>query len=303
MQKLITYLLKKIFWGFLQYVVSDRWYAKIRYRIVFNRRLNLRNPQAFTEKIQYIKLNEHRQLRKIMADRTQARKYVAQKIGEKFLIPLHGIYKTLDRRDWDGLPRQFVLKANHGCGMLEIVRNKEERNYDAIRKKTESWKKKDYYKEGREWAYKGLPRTILAEQLLLDADDTIPSDYKFFCFHGRVKIIQIDVGRFGDQRRNLYDRDFQPLDATLLYPSTDTPVPKPEQLDEAITIAEKLSSEVNFVRVDLYLVDGHIYFGELTNYPGNGFKGFEPESMDYRIGGWLDLDTRFKDNRNTDRRS
>lgn len=289
MKNIAKYLLKKFFWGFLQFIVPDVPYAKIRYWLTFDRPLDLREPKAFTEKIQYIKINEHRELRKVMADRTRARGYVTQKIGQQYLIPLKGIYEELDRTAWQQLPNQFVLKANHGCGMLEIVRNKEESDFSRVQRQTERWKQKDYYREGREWAYKGLSRTILAERLLLDANHEIPNDFKFFCFNGRVRIIQIDIDRFGDQRRNLYDRDFQPLKATLLYPKSEEPIPEPEQLEKAIGIAEELSSEITFVRVDLYLLKNDIYFGELTNYPGNGFKGFQPESMDYEIGGWLEL--------------
>lgn len=289
MKNIAKYLIKKLFWGILQYIVSDVQYARIRYWLTFDRSLDLTNPKTFTEKIQYIKIHEHHELRRVMADRSRARDYVAKTIGEQYLIPLEGIYEELDRTAWEQLPKQFVLKANHGCGMLEIIRNKDDRDFTDIKRQMEKWKCKDYYREGREWAYKDLPRTIVAEQLLLDEENNIPNDYKFFCFNGRVRIIQIDIDRFGDQRRNLYDQDFQPLEATLLYPKTDKPIPKPDQLDEAIAVAEQLSSEVNFIRVDLYLLKNDIYFGELTNYPGNGFKGFQPESMDYKIGEWLEL--------------
>lgn len=286
---MLKYLIKKLFWGFLQHVVTDKLYAQIRYWLKFDRLPNLQNPQTFTEKIQHIKLYERTEIRKAFADRTRVRDYVADKIGEQHLIPLHGIYEELDTGVWDSLPSQFVLKANHGCGMLEIVRDKRQADYDSIHRQTENWKHTDYYKVGREWAYKDLPRTILAEQLLLDSEGSIPNDYKFFCFHGRVKIIQIDIDRFGDQRRNLYDRNFNPLDATLLYPNYKGTILKPDRLEEALEIAEVLSSEINFMRVDLYLMANDIYFGELTNYPGNGFVEFEPQHMAHKMGTALKL--------------
>ncbi len=226
---------------------------------------------------------------KKIADRTRVRDYVAKKIGDQHLIPFIGVYEKLTTDIWKSLPRQFVLKANHGCGMLKIVHQKEEHDFEGIHRQTEKWQNFDYAQFGREWAYKDIPRTIVAEELLLDDDGSIPNDYKFFCFNGRVEIIQIDFDRFGTQRRNLFDRNFNPLDATLLYPNYEGDVEKPDRLNEAITIAEKLSSELNFVRVDLYLLGDRIYFGELTNYPGNGFVPFRPLAKEYEIGALLDL--------------
>lgn len=284
---MLKYLVRKLFWGFLRHVVSDKQYAQIRYWLKFDKLPNLKDPQSFTEKIQYIKLNERTELRKIFADRLRARNYVTEKVGEQHLIPLHGAFDELTPGTWESLPSQFVLKANHGCEMLEIVWDKERADYDTIYRTTEQWKATDYYKVGREWAYKGLPRTILAEQLLLDSENSIPIDFKFFCFDGKVELIQVDKDRFGDQRRNLYDRNFQQVDATLLYPNFEEPLEKPGNLDQAISMAEALSKEINFVRVDLYLMENDLYFGELTNYPGNGFVAFEPAAMEYKMGSKL----------------
>ena len=286
---MFKYLLKKLFWGFLRHMVSDKQYAQIRYWLKFDRFPDLKHPKTFTEKIQYIKLYERTELRKIFADRLRARDYVAEKVGEQHLIPLYGTFEELTPEVWDSLPSQFVLKANHGCGMLEIVREKESADYNAVYHETEQWKATDYFKVGREWAYKGLARTILAEKLLLDSENTIPNDFKFFCFDGKVELIQVDKNRFGHQRRNLYDRDFRQLDAALLYPNFEEPLYKPGNLKQAIDIAETLSSEVNFVRVDLYLMENNLYFGELTNYPGNGFVAFKPPDMEYKMGQKLHL--------------
>ncbi|MGK7371059.1 MAG: ATP-grasp fold amidoligase family protein [Candidatus Halalkalibacterium sp. M3_1C_030] len=285
----MKFILSKIFWGFLRHLLSDKQYALYRYWLELDEWPDLENPQTFTEKIQYIKLYQRNELRERVADRIKVRTYVADKIGKDHLIPLLGNFQEITRDVWQELPNQFVLKANHGCGMLEIVRDKNQADYDEIYRNTENWKETDYSKIGREWVYEGLPRTILAEKLLLDSGNSIPVDYKFFCFHGSVKIIQIDFDRFSDQRRNLYDREFNRLDARLLYPNYDKPVEKPDKLDKAIEISELLSADFNFIRVDLYLMENNIYFGELTNYPGNGFVPFEPESMNYKIGKLLRL--------------
>lgn len=272
--------------------MSDRQYARYRYWLEFDKLPDIENPETFSEKIQHIKLYQRNELRRQVADRTKARTYVSNKIGKEHLVPLIGIFKELSREHWEALPDRFVLKANHGCGMLEIVRDKSSTDYEKIYNETENWKEIDYSKVGREWVYKDLPRTILAEELLLNSDGEIPEDFKFFCFHGKVKIIQIDFDRFGDQKRNLYDRSFNRIDATLLYPNYNIPVDKPNNLDRAIEIAEVLSADFNFIRVDLYLMDNKIYFGELTNYPGNGFVDFLPESVARQAGSYLDLDRR-----------
>lgn len=279
----------KLFWGLFRHFLSDKLYAKVRYQLEMDRPLNLASPKRFTEKIQYIKLYERTKLRQQAADRTQVREYVARKAGEEYLIPLLGVFDELTPENWENLPSQFVLKANHGCGMLEIVKDKDRADYQTVRKKSERWKSTNYYRIGREWVYKDIPRTIVAEKLILDSSGSIPSDYKFFCFDGQVEVIQVDIGRFNDQKRNLYDRNFNRLQAKLLYPNFEGSPDKPARLDEAIDVAEKLSAGFNFIRVDLYVLENHVYFGELTNYPGNGFIPFEPDEMEYKMGSLLKL--------------
>lgn len=288
-KKSLRLLVKKMFWGFLRHVVTDRQYAIIRYWLKFGEKPDIEEPSLFTEKIQFIKLYERTDFRRMIADRTAVRDYVSTKVGEKHLVPLHGVFKSLTAEVWEKLPKKFVLKANHGCGMLEIVTNKEQADYQSIYQNTERWKNFDYARYGREWVYEDLDRTLLAEQLLLNPDQSIPEDYKFFCFGGEVKIIQVDFGRFGNQTRNLYDRNFTRLEAELLYPNYEGEVNKPKKLEEAIEIAEELSNGVSFVRVDLYIMENEIYFGELTNYPGNGFVEFSPPSLALRAGSYINL--------------
>lgn len=289
LKKILKTVFRKIFWGGLRHVLSDLQYAKMRYWLEIDRPLNLKNPKRFTEKIQYIKLFERTKLRQQVADRTEVRKYVAQKAGEDYLIPLIGVFDELTSEVWESLPSQFVLKANHGCGMLNIIRNKNQADFNKVREKAKTWQNTDYYRFGREWVYRELPRTLVAEKLILDASGSIPSDYKFFCFDGRVEVIQVDTGRFEDQKRNLYDRNFKRLEAELLYPNFEGRQDKPALLEVAIEVAEKLSSEFNFIRVDLYVLENHVYFGELTNYPGNGFIPFRPEEMEVKMGSLLNL--------------
>lgn len=288
--KVIKTIIAKLFWGFLQHVVSDKTYAKIRYWLVMDDFGNFEQPERFTEKIQYIKLYEQTPLRKLAANRIEVRDYVQKKVSDDILIPLFGVYDRFTHQDWEKLPDQFVLKANHGCGMIEIISNKSQHKFENIQRSVMQWQKKDYYKVGREWAYKDLPRQVLAEQLLLKPNGEIPEDWKFFCFNGEVKIVQVDFDRYNNiHARNLYDRNFRKLDVELLYPINDFEIEKPDLFDSAITIAEKLSKDFTFIRVDLYLMYTKIFFGELTNYPGNGFIPFQPEEKEYEIGKLLQL--------------
>jgi len=281
---MVRFVTRKVFWGGLHKILSDRQYAKIRYWLDVGRPLNLREPSAFTEKIQYLKLNNRNPYRKIAADRLHVREYVREKVGEKYLIPLLLETDELRLSDWKSLPNTFVLKANHGCGMVELIFDKSDVEFEQIDKLTQDWLNFDYAKFGREWVYEEVPRKIIAEELITDSENEIPEDYKIFCFHGRVEMIQIDIGRFKNQRRNLYNRDFQLIDAECLYPNSEKEVAKPQNLHEMIEVAEKLASEFNFIRVDLYSTNNQIYFGELTNFPGNGFISYEPDSFDFELG-------------------
>lgn len=270
-------------------MLSDKWYLKIRYWLELDEWPDLENPQKFTEKIQYLKLNDQSDLRKKVADRTEARSYVEEKVGSKYLIPLIGTYEELTATVWKTLPQQFVLKANHGSAMLKIVFDKSQADYSEVYDQTEKWKGFNYAEFGRERVYENIPRTIVAEELLLDSNQKIPSDYKFFCFNGRVEIIQVDIDRFNNQKRKLLDRDFNEIDARILHPKFEGAIERPPNLDEAIEVAEKLSADFKFIRTDLYLLENDIYFGELTNYPGNGFQPFQPEPMEYKVGALLTL--------------
>jgi hypothetical protein len=284
---MIRAIANKLFWGFLHRHLSDRQYARYRFWLSTGRKLNLDQPVTFSDKINWLKLNERTELRKRVADRNEVRSFVKERIGEKYLIPLVGVYDNLTRDIWQALPERFVLKANHGSGMIRIVKSKQDETFEEIKSLTDEWQQTDYALFGREWVYEGLPRKIIAEELVLTGDGSVPRDVKFFCFHGKVGFIQIDFDRFTNQKRNIYDRDFNKLNVSLLHPNFEGEVPKPPGLEKAIGLAEKLSDGFSFIRVDLYLPDEQIYFGELTNFPGNGFEPFIPVHFDEVFGSYL----------------
>lgn len=283
------FLLRKLFWGFLRHFLSDRQYIRFRYRLELGRWPDLEKPKRFSEKIQWLKLNDRSPIRKKVADRLGMRDYVAETIGEEHLIPLIGTFPQLTREVWDELPDQFVIKASHGSGYIRIIRHKPEASFDELKNETENWLSEDYADLGREWVYRDENRFLIVEKLLLDSDDEPPADYKYFCFHGRAELIQIDLDRFSQHRQNFYDRDFKRLQIRQIYLSRDEDPPKPGRWVEGIELAEELSKPFNFLRVDLYLMKDQVYVGELTNFPHSGFAGFQPEEADLFYGEKLHL--------------
>ena len=286
---MIHFIAKKMFWGVFRHILSDIAYAKVRYKLERGVFPDLRNPERLTEKILQLKLFDRNPLRQRVADRIKMRDYVLEKSTSDHLIPVLGVYDFFKEEEWSRLPNQFVLKANHGCGFVKIIRDKPAEKFEKIKQLTEYWQDQDYSKLGREWVYKDLPRSIISEELLLSESGDIPSDYKFTCIHGRVEFVQVDFGRFSDQKRNLYDRDFNLLDVKLLYPQYEDELDKPALWDDAVELSEKLAEDFDFIRADLYLIDSKIYVGELTNFPGSGFIGFEPDEFDKQMGNKLSL--------------
>lgn len=287
---MIRLIVRKLFWGGVRHFLTDTAWLKWRYYIEFGSFPDLQRPKRLSEKIQWIKLHEQSDLRRLAADRLNVRRYVEEKAGGHCLIPLLGAWDKLTRERWEALPEAFVLKATHGSGMVRVIRNRSEIPYEQIHSETEQWLRTRYYRFGREWVYRDLQPGLIAEELLLDHRSQVPADFKFFCFHGKVRLIQVDQDRFGTQKRTLYDEDFQILNASLHHPSGEDSMEKPAQLEQAITLAEILAEPFSMIRVDLYLPGNKLFFGELTNYPGNGFEKFDPGRWDLHFGEMLTLE-------------
>ncbi|WP_435235710.1 ATP-grasp fold amidoligase family protein [Psychromonas sp. PT13] len=249
----------------------------------------LLTPKTLTDKILYLKLRpKHIQskLRKLVSDRIKVRDYVSNHSSECELIPLLWTGKSLGIAEWDALPNKFVIKANHGSKMVMIV-DKEINDFHELSKITQSWLKLDYYKKGKEWVYKDLDKVLVVEEFI-DFNGDAPPDYKFFCLNGKVRFIQVDLDRYSGHSRNLYSKEFELLDVKYHF-DKGYDIESPILLDRAIKIAEELSSELDFVRVDLYILDNTIYFGELTNFPGNCLESFTPNQFDLDMGDLLEL--------------
>jgi len=245
---------------------------------------NILKPRSFSEKIQYRKLFDRRAILVKFADKLAVRDYVRDRLGSDILPALY--YVTEDPADipLPVLPKRFVVKPTHGCGWISIVRDKNEVDADALKQTCAGWLKENYFYRAGEWIYKSIRPRILFEELLDDGTGGIPYDYKFFVFNGRVQIISVDIDRYGDHRRNMYDRDWNKLRMGFQRASSDAPVPPPDQLPEMLRYAETLAAGFDFLRIDLYAMGSRVVFGEITATPASGLEPFWPGGTDRRLG-------------------
>ena len=224
-----------------------------------------------------------------MVDKYEAKKYVADLIGDEYIIPTLGVWDRVEDIDFESLPNQFVLKCTHDCGGLVICRDKSELNIEEAKKKLKKALKNNFYYLYREWPYKNVKRKILAEEYMEDSLTGDLRDYKFFSFNGSVKIMLICSNRNKSVKVDFYNKNFEHLDCRLVYPNSTVEIKKPQTYDKMWELAEKLSKNMPELRVDFYEVNGKIYFGELTFFPAAGFGKFEPEKWDSILGNWLEL--------------
>lgn len=270
--------------------MDDKTYLKLVYWGETGKRLDLKNPLTFNEKLQWLKLYDRKPEYSIYVDKFEVRKYITGTIGEDFLIPLIGVYKSVDDILWNELPKRFVIKCTHGSGSNIICWDKDNLNIKKAKKKLNKWMKKSWYWFGREWPYKAVKPRIIIEEYMTDETGIQLKDYKIFCFNGEPKLIQVDFDRFIDHKRNLYTIDWEYINARIAYPNcANILIPKPKSLDKMLDIARKLSKNIPHVRVDLYSVEDKIYFGEMTFFHGSGFEQFEPESFARKMGEWIKL--------------
>ena len=272
-------------------LLPDDLYLKIKYRLTMGRKLDLNNPETFNQKLQWLKLYDRKPEYTQMVDKYEVRKYIKEIIGEEYLIPLLGVYDSFEEIDFDNLPDEFVLKPNHTSGDVFICRDKSKIDYKKLRNEVNKWLKREYFWLHREWPYKNVKPRILCEKYLVDESGKELIDYKFMCFNGEVKCLFVGLNRYtpGGLNVDFYDMDWKPMPFERHYKRSGKLIPKPKNLGRMVEFAKKLSKNIPFVRVDFYEVDGHLYFGELTFYPGAGFEEFTPEKYDYVLGSWLEL--------------
>lgn len=267
--------------------MNDELYLKIAYRIKMGEKLHLNPPVTFNEKLQWLKLHDRRPEYTTMVDKYEAKKWVAERIGEEYIIPTLGVWNHFDEIDFDKLPNQFVLKCTHDSGGLVICRDKAKLDKKAARKKLENCLKHNFFWGQREWPYKNVKPRILAEEMV----DMNPVDYKWICLKGEPKVLCMCMDRQkGDLTFNYYDMNFNLLPFEWVHPNIKTGVVKrPENFDEMKKLAQKLSKGIPEVRVDFYDINGQVYFGELTFYHQSGFAHIHPHEWETELGNWITL--------------
>ena len=264
----------------------DEYYIATRFRREFGKEIDLINPKTFNEKLQYLKLYHRSGVLSVFADKYRVRDYIKKLGFGNYLNDIYGVFDDAEKISWELLPNSFVIKATHGSGWNIICADKKLLDWNNSLRQMEQWLKLNYYYYGREWCYKNIKPRLLIERYL----EQNVNDYKFFCFGGRPLFIQVDIDRFINHRRNIYDMNWMILPLKYGYDNFDIGlVTKPKQLEEMSYLAEKLSSNLPFVRVDLFEINGRVFFGEITMYPEAGFGKFCPESIDNDWGNFIDI--------------
>lgn len=272
--------------------LSDEMYVKTLWLMLMGYKLNLKNPQGFSEKLQWLKLNDHNPIYPTLVDKYRVKPYVAEKIGAEHVIPTIAVWQSVDEINLDKLPNQFVLKCNHDSGSVVICRDKATFDLEAAKQKLGKALKHNFYWDAREWAYKMIKPVVFAEQYMEDEATATKEDkdlltYKFMCFDGQPYICYATIK--GDTIwENYYDLNFKPLDIHRKYPMSPRPLVKPKSFEKMKEIAKTLSQGLTHVRMDLYEVNGQVYFSEYTFYDWGGLFKFEPE-WEQKLGDMIKL--------------
>ena len=274
--------------------LSDKTYVSCQYYLCMGKRLNLKKPVTYNEKLNWIKLYNHNPLYTILVDKYEVKKWIKEKIGEEYVIPTIGIWNKAEEIDWDNLPNQFVLKTTHGGGGDGVIVCKDKTKADKakIMKIISKSLKTNPYIRSREWPYKNVIPRIIAEQYMEDAKTHELRDYKFFAFNGEVKAMFIasDRQKKGeDVKFDYFDADFNHLDLIQHHPMSGKKIEKPATFDKMKELASILSRGIPEVRCDFYEVNEKVYFGEMTFVHHGGITPFHPEAFDYEWGTWIHL--------------
>lgn len=272
--------------------VPDSIMIPLQYRIKLGRVCNLKNPKRWTEKLQLYKMYYRNPLLCKCVDKYEVRSFVEDKGLKDYLVKLYGVWDTVENIDFSRLPNSFVLKTTDGSGgeNVILVKNKQQLNMTELRNNVFSWQTVRYPNAGREWAYTGIKKSrIIAEELLINKNNSEAGieDFKILCYNGIPKYVIVDKDRYLDHKRNFYTTSWERVNVTTDHEQFEEDYPKPENLDKMLQIAQILSEDFPFVRVDLYNVDGKIYFGELTFYPWTGYVQFTPDEFDFELGSYF----------------
>lgn len=270
--------------------MPDKPYLQIFYYAEFGKFIDFKNPKTFNEKLNWLKLYYRRPDLITLVDKYEVKKYIADKIGEQYVIPTLGVWDKFEDINFNELPNQFVLKCTHDSGGLVVCKDKSKLNLKEVKAKIEKSLTNNYYLWTREWPYKGVKPRIIAEKYMEDQETGELRDYKFFCFNGEPKLMYVASERgLKNTKFDFYDMQFHHMNIVQHYPNSEYSIEKPEHFEKMVMLAEKLSAGFPHVRVDFYEANGQVYFGEMTFYHLGAIVPFETEEWDKKIGDWLVL--------------
>lgn len=273
-----------------RFIKSDELYLKIVYLLSIGKRLNLKNPKTFNEKLQWLKLYNRKPEYTIMVDKVKAKEYVAKIIGDEHIIPTLKIWNNSEEIDFDKLPQSFVLKCNHNSGLgMCICKDKGKLNISKVTNNLKKGINQDYYMTNREWPYKNVPRKIMAEKFMQDESGENLTDYKFFCFNGEPFMMYVSHDNAEQATTDFFDMDYKRLPIRMKDPNSKELPVKPKEFEEMREYARKLCTGIPFLRVDFYIINHVVYFGELTFFHNSGLTPIHPEKWDSKLGDLLKL--------------
>jgi len=270
--------------------LDDKYFLEYYFFRKMGHRINFLNPQSFNEKLNWMKLFDRNPFYSQISDKYLLRNYVSDNVGSQYLKPIIGVFDDFEEIDWDQLPDKFVIKASHGSGWNILCEDKSRFQKTTVKESIEMWLKQNHYQQSREWQYKNIIPKIIVEHFL-ETDPYYGSvEYQLYCFDGVTRFIQVDIDCLRNHSRQFLTPGWKiaPFQITR-YPRYDNPFPKPAHFDDAKTIAELLTKDLPFCRVDMYIQTNQIYVCEMTLMPAGGFMSFDPPNYDFEIGRWLKL--------------
>lgn len=278
----------------LGYIINDdKLFLTILYFLSTGKKIHWENPRTFTEKIQWLKLYACKEIYTTLVDKYAVKQYVSDIVGEQYIIPTLAVYDSVEDVDFSKLPSKFVLKVTHDSGGVIVCDDVKSLDKRKTLKRLSIALKSNFFVHSREYPYKNVPRKIIAEQFLEQPGRRELIDYKFYCFGGKPVYCQVIKDRKTKETIDFYDMNWNRMPFTGLNPDVCNAVsltPRPVNLDLMIDLAKKLSSEIPFVRIDLYEIEGNVYFGEITFYPASGMGKFTPEEWDLKLGNLINID-------------
>lgn len=271
--------------------LSDKMYLKLAFYAKMGKRLRLKTPETYNEKLQWLKLYDRKPEYTKLVDKYEVKEFLSRTIGEQYVIPSLGVWDNFENVDFAKLPDQFVLKCTHDSGGVVICKDKNSFDIEAARAKINKSLGKNYYYSGREWPYKAIKPRIIAEVYLEDEKYGELRDYKFFSFHGVPKLMFVASERQSKEETkfDFFDMEYNFIDMRNGHPNAKVHPEKPMHFELMKILTEKLSKGIPHVRVDFYEVNGSVYVGELTLYHWSGLTSFDPPEWDKKMGEWISL--------------